>query len=399
MRTGRAYASLTGRDPLNPSQPAHDPADPSKDDDIKRLFDAGGVEGALRRIAGGLREAIGGLNAMDAGLHQIDSGLARLGPGLQDAAIGIAEAIEGITRMVGGLDQIVPGLERLRAGLAEGATRVRAAGFGDAANAGNLGLTPGLVDAIPGLAGRLSFFVNSDRSLSRVFVTLQREPYHPQSLAAVEEVLRAGRQALNGTPLQGRPVLVAGSAAFFNDVAKLSRADLPIIIIAVLLGIFVVLALLLRSIIAPAYLILTVVLSMLATIGLTTLVFQGLLGHPGVAWWLPPFLFVMLVALGADYNIFLMSRIKEEARSRTTVDATAEGLAATGHVITSAGLILAGTFAALMLAPLRSLQQFGFAVSIGILLDTFVVRSLMVPALATLLGRHNWWPSRRAWAK
>ncbi|MGH2831064.1 MAG: MMPL family transporter, partial [Actinomycetota bacterium] len=399
LRTGRAYATLTGRDPLNPSSPARDPGDPSNNDDIKRLFDAGGVEGSLRRIARGLREAVAGLDRIDAGLRRIDDGLARLGPGLHEASSGIGQAIEGINRMLEGLDLILPGLQRLRAGLAEGATRVRQAGFGDAANAGNLGLTPGLVDAIPGLARRLSFFVDDRRQLTRVFVTLEREPYHSESLAAVREVIRTGRQALNDTPLQGHSLLVAGSAAFFNDIALLSQADLPVIIIAVLLGIFIVLALLLRSIIAPVYLILTVVLSMLATVGLTTLVFQGLLGQPGIAWWLPPFLFVMLVALGADYNIFLMSRIREEARNRTTADATAEGLAATGHGITSAGLILAGTFAALILAPLKSLQQFGFAVTIGILLDTFVVRSLLVPSLSTLLGRHNWWPSRRAWAK
>jgi RND superfamily putative drug exporter len=93
-----------------------------------------------------------------------------------------------------------------------------------------------------------------------------------------------------------------------------------------------------------------------------------------------------------------MSRIREEAQVHTTADATARGLALTGHVITSAGLILAGTFGALLFAPLRSLQQYGFAVTVGILLDTFVVRSLLVPSIAVILGRHNWWPSRRAHA-
>jgi len=105
---------------------------------------------------------------------------------------------------------------------------------------------------------------------------------------------------------------------------------------------------------------------------------------------------VMLVALGADYNIFLTSRIREEAQKTDTREAVGRGLALTGHVITSAGLILAGTFAALMFAPLKGLIQIGFATTIGILLDTFVVRSLMVPSIAVLLGRWNWWPSKRA---
>ena len=129
--------------------------------------------------------------------------------------------------------------------------------------------------------------------------------------------------------------------------------------------------------------------------GIATIVFQGVLGHEALVWWLPPFLFVMLVALGADYNIFLTSRIREEARSDTR-NAVGQGLALTGHVITSAGLILAGTFAALMFAPLRGLLQIGFATTVGILLDTFVVRSLLVPSIAVLLGRRNWWPSKRA---
>jgi len=113
-------------------------------------------------------------------------------------------------------------------------------------------------------------------------------------------------------------------------------------------------------------------------------------------WRIPPFLFVVLVALGADYNIFLTSRIREEAETSDTRQTVSRGLALTGGVITSAGLILAGTFAALMAAALAGLVQMGFATTVGILIDTFLVRSLLVPALAVVLGRHNWWPSCRA---
>jgi RND superfamily putative drug exporter len=359
---------------------------------------AGGLEGLLRTISDGLRQSVDGLVKIDDGLEQLDGGLGQLGPGLQEGAAGVRGTVDGAARMIDGLDQIVPGLQRLRAGLAEGAARVASAGIGDIISAGNLGLTPQLVDAIPGLKEQLAFFISKDQKRTRLFVTLEKEPYASESLDAVTLMREQGRFALNDTPLEGAAVLITGSAAFFDDIRTLSSADFKTIIIAVLIGIFVVLALLLRSIVAPTYLILTVLLSLLATIGLTTLVFQIAFGQPGVAWWLPPFVFVMLVALGADYNIFLMSRIREEARSHTTADATARGLALTGHVITSAGLILAGTFAALLGAPLRSLQQFGFAVTIGILLDTFVVRSLLVPSIAVILGRHNWWPSRRAHA-
>ena len=389
---GTAYGDLSGKDPTTR-------APPPGNAEAKRYADAGGMAGTLRTIAKGLRQAIDGLGAIDDGLGQIDDGLAALGPGLQDGAAGVAATVDGAVRMIDGLDQILPGLERLRAGLAEGATRVRSAGIGDILTAGNLGLTPQLVESIPGLRDQLSFFIAADERSTRLYVTLEREPYASESLDAVTLVRQQARFALNDTPLEDAEVLATGSAAFFNDIRLLSSADLKTIIVAVLAGIFIVLAILLRSVVAPAYLILMVLLSLLATLGLTTFVFQIVAGQPGISWWLPPFLFVMLVALGADYNIFLMSRIREEARVYATADATARGLALTGHVITSAGLILAGTFGALMLAPLRSLQQFGFAVTTGILLDTFVVRSLLVPSVAIILGRHNWWPSRRAHAK
>jgi RND superfamily putative drug exporter len=385
----RAYGNLTGiDDTTNEPQAGNERA--------RGYSETGGMSGNLRDIANGLRSAITGLGKIDAGLSQVDGGLAKLGPGLQDGAIGVRATIDGVVRVIDGLDQIVPGLQRLRVGLAAGAASVRAAGFGDVVTAGNLGLTPGIVEAVPDLRSQLSFFITDDARATRLFVTLEREPYASESLDVVNAVGLAGRLALNKTPLEGDEILLAGAASFFNDVRTLSDEDFRIIIVAVLLGIFVVLALLLRSLVAPVYLIMTVLLSFAATLGLTALIFQGMFGQSGIAWWLPSFLFVMLVALGADYNIFLMSRIREEARRHTTADATARGLALTGHVITSAGIILAGTFAALMAAPLKSLQQFGFAVTVGILLDTFVVRSLLVPSVATLLGRHNWWPSRRA---
>jgi RND superfamily putative drug exporter len=157
-----------------------------------------------------------------------------------------------------------------------------------------------------------------------------------------------------------------------------------------------VLALLLRSAVAPFYLVATVLLSFASTLGLAVLVFQGILGKDGLVWWLPIFLFVVLVALGADYNIFLMGRIREEAGRMETRRAVIAGLSATGHVITSAGLILAGTFAALLAAPLAGMVQMGFAATAGILVDTFIVRSLMVPSIAMLIGSGSWWPSARA---
>jgi putative drug exporter of the RND superfamily len=154
-----------------------------------------------------------------------------------------------------------------------------------------------------------------------------------------------------------------------------------------------VLGLLLRSLVAPLYLLATTVLSYFATLGLSTLVFQDLLHQGGVGGSVPFFLFVFLVALGIDYNIYLMARVREESAELGLHEGTVHALGRTGGVITSAGIILAGTFAALMTLPLRDLFQVGFAVAVGVLLDTFVVRSLMVPSIVLLLGRWNWWSS------
>jgi RND superfamily putative drug exporter len=140
-----------------------------------------------------------------------------------------------------------------------------------------------------------------------------------------------------------------------------------------------------------------VVLSYLASLGVTAFVFTTVLGQGPLAFWVPPFLFVILVALGADYTVFVMGRIKEARRSGLDVpQAAVEGLVGSGPVISAAGLILAGTFLALLLAPLPPLQEVGFAVGFGVLLDTFVVRPLLVPALTAMAGTWAFWPGERA---
>ena len=138
----------------------------------------------------------------------------------------------------------------------------------------------------------------------------------------------------------------------------------------------------------------TIAFTYFATLGLVVVAFVVLAGHAGIGPSVPFFLFVFLNALSVDYNIYLMSRIREEARRTPLREATHYALARTGPVITSAGLILAGTFSALMTLPLQDLLQLGFGVAIGVLMDTFITRTLIVPSLVSLIGRWNWWPSR-----
>jgi RND superfamily putative drug exporter len=177
------------------------------------------------------------------------------------------------------------------------------------------------------------------------------------------------------------------------DTNNTAQRDLVTIIPLVLGVILVILMLLLRSVLAPLLLVASVVLSYAAAMGVSALVFNHILGFPGADATVPLFGFVFLVALGVDYNIFLMSRVREEALKHGTRAGILRGLGVTGGVITSAGVVLAATFAALGVIPIMFLVQLAFIVAFGVLLDTVLVRSLLVPALAYDLGPRIWWPS------
>ncbi len=186
---------------------------------------------------------------------------------------------------------------------------------------------------------------------------------------------------------------VAGEAAALYDVSSISGSDLLHIIPVVLFVIFLLLILLLRSLIAPLYLIVSVGLSYLAALGLAVLAFVVIGGHSGINFILPFFMFIFLMALGEDYNILVMSRIREEAHTASLPVAVRRAVGSTGSTVTSAGLILAGTFVVLTIATTGSIREIGIGLATGILLDTFLVRSLLVPSIVVLLGKWNWWPS------
>ena len=191
-------------------------------------------------------------------------------------------------------------------------------------------------------------------------------------------------------------VLVGGETAIALDTNVTAQADLVKIIPLVLIVILLILMLLLRSILAPVLLILTVVVSFATTLGVSAIVFNNILGFPGADASVPLFGFVFLVALGIDYNIFLMTRAREESLGIGTRPGMLRGLAVTGGVITSAGVVLAATFAALAVIPILFLVQLAFIVAFGVLLDTILVRSLLVPALVYDIGPKAWWPSKLA---
>jgi RND superfamily putative drug exporter len=209
--------------------------------------------------------------------------------------------------------------------------------------------------------------------------------------AAAEATIRELRDAVHEV---SPDAIVGGVTALALDTDDTAIRDRTVIIPVVLLVILVILILLLRSVIAPLVLIGSVIVSFAAALGVSALVFEGVFGFPGADPSVPLFGFVFLVALGVDYNIFLMTRVREESLRHGTREGVLRGLTVTGGVITSAGIVLAATFAALGVIPILFLAQIAFIVAFGVLLDTLIVRSLLVPAAIYDLGARSWWPSR-----
>jgi len=188
-------------------------------------------------------------------------------------------------------------------------------------------------------------------------------------------------------------ILIGGTSAVQYDTKNATDRDMKVVAPIALAVIFIILVILVKAIIAPLYLLGSVILSFFASFGISVLIFQNILGHDGVGSGVPIYMGLFLVALGVDYNIYIISRVKEESRKRPLKEATLFAVSRTGGVITSAGIILACTFTAMTTLPLRDLFQIGFVVAFGVILDTFFVRGIMVPSLVMLFGKWNWWPN------
>jgi RND superfamily putative drug exporter len=223
-----------------------------------------------------------------------------------------------------------------------------------------------------------------------VEATLDRNPLSTEAFDLVPGI----REAVHR--VAGDYVLVGGSSAAEHDLRESTARDNVVIVPIALAVVFLILMALLRAIVAPLVLIATVILSYAAALGIGTFFFENVFDFPGIDPALPLFTFIFLVALGIDYNIFLMARVREEALTHGTRDGTIRGLAVTGAVITSAGLVLAGTFSVLGVLPLVFLTEIGFTIAVGVLIDTLIVRSLLVPALTLEIGDRVWWPSALA---
>ncbi len=230
----------------------------------------------------------------------------------------------------------------------------------------------------------LDTYSTADGSAARLQVILDSDPFGPEALNTAARLRDRVKEASNG--------YVSGSTATNLDLQQVMDRDFVRVMMVVLAGILLVLVLLLRSLVAPIYMLLTILLSYGATLGITRLVFGGILDR-GLTWFVPFLIFVLLMAVGMDYNIFIMGRVKEEVAGSDVRSGVRRAVQHTGGIIASAGIIMAATFAAMLSSSLQGLVQLAFAIAVGVLLDAFVV-VILVSSIAVLLGRWNWWPWR-----
>jgi RND superfamily putative drug exporter len=345
------------------------------------------------RLATGLDELAAGLRRAQSGSHRIAQGQALLSEKLGVLEGGTGRLATGAAGIAPGIERLLTQTERLSNGLDDSGDYLEAVHQrADTPEAGGFYLPASTLDT-PVFALARHQFLSGDGKLARIQVTGHTDPLTPAGQERYNEVQAAAEQAMNNTRLEDSAVLATGAAGLGADLTHYLANDAVLVVLAVLLMVLLILVLTLRALAVPLYLLASVVLSCAAALGLTTLVFQHLAGQD-VHFTVPVIVFVLLVAVGADYNILLMSRMRESGVALDR-DQVAHAVTATGPVITAAGLIFASTFVALLFSPVEALAQTGFAVAAGLLLDTFVVRTLVVPACAALFEDRSWWPHRR----
>lgn len=242
--------------------------------------------------------------------------------------------------------------------------------------------------------GRKAVFSESGDA-ARFGVLLSSDPYESQAIDNVRALQQRLPALIAGAGLAGAHGVVTGATAVASDTIQAVVDDLWRIALVALAVDFILLAIFLRAVLAPLYLLAASVLTFAATLGLTVYFFQGLLGWPGITYYVPFAVGVLLISLGSDYNVFVTGQIWNEAKARPLREAVAVASPRAARAITVAGIVLAGSFALLGIVPIQAFAEFAFAMAVGVLLDTFLARSLLVPALVSLFGTAGSWPGRR----
>lgn len=345
---------------------------------------AAGTVADLQRTVTSLNKAFGALGDpadMAGNIRRLQNGISQLASGAQALATGVHTLADSNIEMLSGMSQVATQLQN---SARSSAGSDNASGF----------YLPANTFENRQFADVAKHFMSADGKTARFAIESSYNPYSSQAMDLAQKITEVADAARPNTSLANATISMAGFPAVNSDIQRLLSADFHLLAIATLVIVGVILVLLLRALLAPLYLLGTVVLNYGAALGIGTLVFQYGLGKE-IAWPVPLVAFIILVAVGADYNMLLISRLREESAHNIRVGVL-RTVANTGSVITSAGLIFAASMFGLMVGSVGIMIQVGFIVGCGLLLDTFVVRTLTVPAIATLLREASWWPQRKS---
>lgn len=381
-------ACVRSRDQLRRLSAANNDGTLDKLSDLaKQLQTTEGTE-SLQSTASGLRRALdtansamnsmGGPNGVQSRLTTLQDGSEQLADGSRQLADGVTELVDQTKVMGAGLGDASLFLLTMK----HGASKSSMSGF----------YIPPQFLTNEDFKKAADIFISPDGHSTRYLIQTELNPFSTAAMDQVNSMTNAARSARPNTTLADAKISMAGVTAGLRDTRDLYNQDIKFIVIATVVIVLLILIALLRAIVAPLYLIASVLISYASALGIGVVVFQFILGQE-LHWSVPGMTFILLVAVGADYNLLLISRIRDESPHGVRFGVI-RTVGSTGAVITSAGLIFAASMFGLTFASITTMVQIGFVIGVGILIDTFLVRTITVPAMAALVGQANWWPSR-----
>ncbi|QOR66140.1 MMPL family transporter [Cytobacillus suaedae] len=361
--------------------------------------------GGQQQLIVGLEQIIQGIEAQQAGLEQLANGqgqivsnLPRLTNGLAGISDGQQQLLDGFGSLGGQLSQLTEGLEQSADGLMQvstglGSAQDYLAGLSSTDEMNGFYLPAEVLESEE-FEQALDVYMSKDRKIMTMDIIFTASPYSNESMQQVEEIKEAVKRATKNTKLENAVVAVGGITSTNADLDTMSGNDYSRTVVLMLIGISIILIFLFRSLIMPVYIIGSLILTYYTTMAINEVIFVNLLGYSGISWAVPFFGFVILVALGVDYSIFLMDRFNEY-KDLSVSEAMLMAMKKMGTVIISAVIILGGTFAAMMPSGMLSLLQIASIVLIGLLLYAFVILPLFIPVMVKNFGEANWWPFKR----
>lgn len=358
----------------------------------------GQINEQIGAIAGGLQQgmppeqAAGGLQALSAELQNVSEGINAAAGQIDQSGSQVGALGKGLNDMSSGVSESAKGLEEISKGLTELRDMLNEMSETNSVRDTGMFIPQGTLDDEQ-FEPVIDQYTFSNETGAFIEVILEDNPYSPEAIDTVREIKAAVERSIIGTPLEDAQIAYNGVSSINSDLKDVTADDFNRSVTVMLICLFIVLAVLFRSAIMPLYMIASLLLTYFTSVGVAELIFVNLLGYDGITWAVPFFGFVMLIALGVDYSIFLLDRFREESINGLTVkDALQVSMAKMGTVIITAAIILAGTFAAMMPSGVLSLIQIATIVITGLLLYGIIILPLLIPAITVSFGEGVWWP-------